>query len=251
MADENTDLDSARLRSLAGGSVPAATITPSTAAGSSPLQTQLAELDARIAEQSKVLGPNHPDLQAMRATRATLAFQVAHDKDSFKAQEQAAAAAARATAGALDRAVEIQKSRVVAQSDKLGKLQQLQNEVNIRKEQFTKLLQKAAQFREEGAVGDLGLTPLGEAYVPDTPKFPNLTIFVPGSLMAGLGLGVLLALAVEMLNRRIRGVEDLASIKGLKVLAIISEPKSPRSGKRFFNFMSAKPGDSQNLGARP
>jgi uncharacterized protein involved in exopolysaccharide biosynthesis len=220
MADETTDLESARLRSLAGGSAPAPTIAAQVSE-SSPSAGQLAELDARIAEGSKVLGPNHPELLAMRASRATLAAQVARERSSMGAQASASAAAARQSANALDQAVEQQKARVLAQSEKLGKLQQLQNEVNLRKEQFTKALQKEAQYREEGAVGDLGLTPLGAAYVPSTPKFPNIMLLIPGSLVAGLGLGVVLALLVEILNRPIRGVEDFSAFKGLPILAVI------------------------------
>ena len=249
MADENTDVDSARLRSLAAGGVSAPMLAP-TLANTAQANAQLAEIDAKIQEESKLLGPNHPELLALKATRAAVARQVAEERSNAQAQSRAVAAAANASAGALDRAVQAQKSRVVAMSDKLGRLSQLQNEVNIRKDQFIKTSARAAQFREEGAVGDSGLTPLGLAYVPKAPKFPNMLLIIPGSMGFGFVLGILISVLMELINRRVRGPEDLAGLADVPLLAVIGEnPVAPwkavKGGLKSLPFFGLKPANGK------
>lgn len=228
MADDKTDLDTARLRSLAGqGAIAPAPVfsAPPTASASS---IQLAQLDTQIAEASKTLGPNHPQLQAMQAVRATLAQQAARDNVTAKAQASAAASAASASASAVEAAVQSAKSRVLGESDKLARLSQLASQVNLLKDEYDKTSGRAADLRQEAAVADTGLTPLGNAATPQSPSFPNRMLIIPGSFALGLAAGVLVALLIELFNRRVRGVEDIRSLADTQLLAVIAAPpKTP------------------------
>jgi hypothetical protein len=127
--------------------------------------------------------------------------------------------------------VAAQKAKVISKSDKIGKLTQLQSEVDLRREEFTGTAAKAAQFRQEAAIGDSGLTPLGAAVTPKAREFPNYLLIVPGSLVLGLGVGVLVALLMELFARRVRGVEDLRSAVDLPLLAVVAAPaRAKRKG---------------------
>ena len=77
MADDKTDVETARLKALSsqGVSPPMAPMAITSSAAS----IQLAQIDAQIAEDSKTLGPNHPELQRLRAQRASVAALVAQD----------------------------------------------------------------------------------------------------------------------------------------------------------------------------
>ncbi len=218
LQDDKTDVDSTRLRTLAGqaAATGATTLVPTSSAAS----VQLADLDAAIAEASKNLGPNHPELMAMKSRRANLAAVVERER-----------AAARASAGAdstalhnIDRALKAQQSKVLAQSDKLVRLQQLQAEVDLRRDLFAKASSRAADYRLQASVPDSGLTLLGSATTPSSPKFPNMLLIVPGSLALGLAVGILVALIVEFFARRIRGPEDLRTIIDAPLIGIIERP---------------------------
>ena len=50
------------------------------------------------------------------------------------------------------------------------------------------------------------------ASTPKAATFPNYLLIVPGALLGGLLLGTLLAILMELLARRVRGVEDLTSL---------------------------------------
>ncbi len=234
MADDKTDIDSARLRALtgqAGTSAPAASVT---APVSSAASVQLAQIDAQIAQQSQILGPNHPELQDLRNKRASIAALVAQDQRTQRASAGASASAAAAGMGALDRAVATQKARVLAQSDKIQRLNQLQAEVDLRRDQYNKTASRVAELRQEGAIADVGLQPLGSAVVPQSPSFPNIPLIIVGSLGLGMATGILISLLMEMLRRRVRGVEDLQTFFDIPLLAVIAPPpREPTSSRRM------------------
>jgi hypothetical protein len=53
------------------------------------------------------------------------------------------------------------------------------------------------------------MTTFGVVVTPEHPAFPKRWLILGGSLGLGLGLGLTLAVLIELLNRRVRGVEDL------------------------------------------
>jgi uncharacterized protein involved in exopolysaccharide biosynthesis len=234
MADDKTDLDTARLRALSaeGVSTASAPIAPTASAAS----IQLAQIDARIAEASKTLGPNHPELQALRAERASVAGIAAQDQ---AAARSAAAAASVSNAGAVNSAVAAQRSRVIAQGDKLQKLNQLQAEVNLRRELFEKSSGRAAELRQEAATAETGLTELGAAVTPKDPSFPNMWLIIPGTLALGLGMGVLVALLAEMFGRRVRCIEDLQFGIDAPLLGVIGRRgRAKRTNRRLPSWLT-------------
>ena len=229
LADNATDIDSARLQALAGAGAAAPIVTP--AVGPTPSSIQLGQVDAAIAQASRTLGPNHPDLLAMKQQREVLARQAAQERATASAAAGAAASAARVTADML----EAQKSKVMAQRDKVERLRQLQAEVNIRREQFTRAASRTAALRQEAEIGDAGITRLDGATTPRRPIFPNVPLILGGGAALGLGFGILVALITELLGRRVRGIEDL-SVLDAPVLGVVSASGAATARKKSGRF---------------
>jgi len=204
MRDEKTDIDSARLAALASQNDTGAL------GGVSGLDAQIADADSAIKQASETLGPNHPQLQALRAKRAMLMGLAAQSGSSSEAA--GAGMSARVAAA---------KAAVIGNRDKLARLTVLQSEVDIRKDQYDKTLAREADFRQQAAVVDPGVNALGTAFVPDQPSFPNRPLIIGGSLGLGLVFGLLIALLVELLDRKVRSPEDLIAALGLPVLAVL------------------------------
>jgi succinoglycan biosynthesis transport protein ExoP len=225
MQDDKTDVDTARLRALSmEGMAPAAAVA--LPGGTSPAAMELAGLDAQIAEATKNLGPNHPELLALKAKRAAIASVAAKEEANLRS----GGGGAGGGSGALDRMVQEQKSRVIEQSGKLARLQQLEANVELSRDQLNKASAHVADLRQEAAIDDTGITPLGGAVTPQTPSFPNKILILPGSAAAGLGIGLLVALLLELLARRVRGPEDLQHIEGLPLIAVVAAPDKVRPG---------------------
>lgn len=222
MGDDKTDIETERLRSLASqaGGPPVFT-AGAPIATASPAALQLAQLDAQISQASQSLGANHPAMIDLKNRRATLAKIVAQDQAAAREAVNASARTAAEGANAIQRAVQAQTARVVAQRDKIQRLNQLQAEVNLHREQMQKALERASSLRQEAAIADPGLSVLGEALTPSKPAFPNIPLIVGGGLVLGAGLGMLLSLIVELLSRRIRGVEDLTHAIEAPLMAVI------------------------------
>jgi uncharacterized protein involved in exopolysaccharide biosynthesis len=113
------------------------------------------------------------------------------------------------------------KAAVMNNRGKLARLSVLQSEVDIRKDQYDKTLAREADFRQQAAVVDPGVNAMGTASVPDQPSFPNRPLIIGGSLGLGLVFGLLIALLVELLDRKVRSPEDLTAALGLPVLAVL------------------------------
>lgn len=225
MQADNTDVDSARLRALSSQSaMPAmAPQMPVT----SPSAAQLVQLDAAIAQASKNLGPNHPQMIQLRAQRASLAQVAAQEM----AAGRAAANASGASAGMIQREVEAQTSKVISKRDKIEKLTQLQADVNMRREQYNKSMARIAELRQQASVADTGIVTLGEAVTPRNPSFPNKPLILGGALGLGLGVGILLSLLLELFGRRVRSIEDIQAVIDVPLLAVIDAP--PRAKRRM------------------
>lgn len=216
LQDEKTDVDSARLHALASDAAAGAPVFAPISSSGSAAGAELAQVDAEISQASQSLGPNHPELQALKLKRAALASEVAQEQTATRA----AAAASTAGVGALDRAMASARSKVLGQSAELEHLRQLHGEVELRRDQYNKTAARAAELRQEAMIGDTGLTVLGPAAAPQKPKFPNKPLIVGGSLALGIASGVLAGLLLELLGRRVRGLEDLRSIEA-PVLAVV------------------------------
>ena len=103
--------------------------------------------------------------------------------------------------------------------------------MELRRNEFQNTATKAAQFRQEAAIGDSGLTPLGAAVTPRSPQFPNKPLILMGSLCLGVAFGVMVALLMELFGRRVRGVEDLQSSIDLPLLAVVAAPPNPGASR--------------------
>jgi uncharacterized protein involved in exopolysaccharide biosynthesis len=232
MQDPTVDGETARLRALASQGV-GAVVAPPITMGASPSALQLAQVDAQIAQAGKTLGPNHPSMIQMKAQREALAKLAAEDQAAMRAAGAAGTRAAAESASAVSRAVSAQTSRVIANRDKIERLMQLQGQVNLHRSQMEKALARASELRQEAAVADSGIAVLSEAVTPQNPSFPNNPLIFGGALGLGGAIGLFLSLLLELLRRRVRGVEDVAGVAEVPLLAVVSaDPAIRRSQRR-------------------
>jgi uncharacterized protein involved in exopolysaccharide biosynthesis len=218
MAGE-TDIDSGRLAALSN-QLASPNLQSNAVTASSGSRMQLAALDAQIAQETKTLGPNHPQMLAMKAQRASLAQIVAQEQS-----EARKLASGESGASALGRVLQEEKARVIGQRDKVERLRQLQSEVDLRRDQYKTTAARAAELALQGSFTDPGLTAMGIVLAPTKPAFPNKPLMVGGAAVLGLGIGLGLAILLELLNRRVRGVEDLNLSSELKCIGVVRAPR--------------------------
>ncbi len=225
----NMDLESARLDSLSAQSASAAALgatpqmrLPQTAG---PAQMQLATIEQQIAQAGQTLGPNHPTFQALQRQRTVL--------EQAAARERAAAGGPVSSGNpgaAINAEYERQKARVIARSPEIDRIQQMTRDIEQKRQELSKIEDRAGELRLSANVSETGLTAMGTATSGEKPDFPNKPLIIAAATGFGLVLGICLALLVEMLGRRIRTAGDLETSAGAPVLAEVhlDLPEQPR-----------------------
>lgn len=230
LQDDNVDAESAKLRAL---TATAPMMPPVVASGPMPippsaLSAQVAQIESQIATAQQTLGPNHPDILALRRQRDAVAAAASREQ----AAARAAAAASRpgASGPSVASMINAQTQKVLAQRGLVGQAQRLAGEVFVLRDQLAKTAAKAAEFELQAQSTDVGLQPLGNAVAPEQPISPFFWLFMVGGLAIGAVIGIALALLLELLARRVRGVEDLEAIEGLPVLGVLPPRRQPNRG---------------------
>jgi capsular polysaccharide biosynthesis protein len=77
--------------------------------------------------------------------------------------------------------------------------------------------------------------------LPDTPHWPNRPLMIGGAAVAGLVLGLLLALALELLLRPLRSTDQVEAL-GYPMLGAVPLLHSDRPKKRFGIFRRRETG---------
>ena len=226
LTDDLVDTDTARLRALASSPPPMQTQTM-TGGAVAPSSGQLAQIDAAIAAASQTLGPNHPDLQQLRQQRSAIASAVAREN---------AAQPRMVTSGpSLGSLYSAQQAKVLENAGAAGEARRLATDVLVLRDQYQKTAARAAELEQEAQSNESGLTLLGDAVAPQMRAFPRYPQIAAIALAFGLGIGVLLAIALELLWRRVRGVEELNMLDA-PVFGVMSQEPT-QSSSAFSDLM--------------
>lgn len=187
------------------------------------LKIQVALISDQIGQAGNTLGTEHPSYKALVARKALLESQLAREIAAARAAGSMSSTVSRQSLAALEAEYNAQREKVLAMKDTLNRLSQLEREVELRRAQYERAANRAAQLRLESSVSETGLVVLGDVIGTTRPSFPNWLQIIGLSSGFGLALGVALALLVELLARRLRGPEDLAFSSGVPVLAVIAD----------------------------
>lgn len=226
LQDNNIDSDTAKLNALATAQPASEVAQMSFNPGMSAQQAQLEQVDASIANSEKVLGPNNPDLIALKKQRDALASV---------ARSSAPSVSRGASGPSIASLYSAQQQKVLAQRGKVAEAQQLATDVGVLRDQYLRTMQKAAEEQQKSESTITGLTLLGNATEPTSPSFPRWPLVIAGSLILGFLFGLLLSLLVELLARRVRGPEDL-HIEGVPVIGVMAQNPNPTPRRRLFRW---------------
>ena len=187
------------------------------------LKMQLATADDQLQQAGERLGTSHPTYQALIQRRQLLQRQLSTELATGRSGGgDGGAAASRRTIGQLDGEYRAQKALVLGMKDKLDQLGALQREVELRRSQYEKAAERTADLKLQADVNETGLVPLGDPVGSGSPSFPNVPLTAVMAMLGGLLLGLIVAIGVELLGRRVRGSEDLAAAARVPVLAVIA-----------------------------
>jgi chain length determinant protein EpsF len=184
------------------------------------LKGEIAKAEAKLSETSSTMGKNHP-------VRVQLEGQIAGLKEQLdKEMRRISGGAATATrTSALKEAdlmqmIEEQKKQVLALRETRDEIHVLTKDVESAQRAYESVAQRMSQLSLEAQSEQTNVRVLSPAIEPSEPSRPNIPRFIAASLAGGILMGILAALGMEYIDRRVRDLADLA-IEGVPVLGVV------------------------------
>ena len=173
------------------------------------LKTTLANTAAEIGRVQSTVGTNNPKLQSLLASQKSLQVQIASERQEVRGNLDTRLKSLQSQLEALEKARSEQLANVVKIQEQRDQLAILARDVELSQERYISAAKAAAAARLQGQLSFSNITVLDRAATPINPAFPKTKLVIPAAIAAGLGLGAILALIVEALNRRVRVPRDL------------------------------------------
>lgn len=194
------------------------------------LKEELARVQAEYRDQSKLFKADFPEMQQLQARISELSKEIQRESSSIdrttRGRLQAEYEAAKQRESELRGEVKKQEAVLMGNRDKSAGYLTLQREVEADRTNYESLL---ARLNEIGRVADSSASNVAivdEASVPTRPFAPNIPLNLGMGVALGLLLGLLAAIIAEIMDDRLRSVEDmrraLGSVPLLGVIPYIS-----------------------------
>ncbi|MBN8474877.1 chain length determinant protein EpsF [Sulfuritalea sp.] len=202
------------------------------------LKGELAKSEARLIETSGTMGKNHP-------VRMQLEGQIAGLKEQLEKEMRrisgGAATATRTTAmkeTELRQLIEEQKKQVLALRETRDEITVLNKDVESAQRSYESVAQRMSQLSLEAQSEQANVRVLSPAIEPSEPSRPNIPRFLAASLVGGILVGILAALGLEFLDRRVRDKTDLA-VDGVPVFGVIGPIRDKYTFRQRLDLLRA------------
>ncbi len=213
---------------------------------------QLVQAETQLAVALANYSETHPDValarERLEALRRATSNSQSEGNSAILEQIKANNAAIAQLTAARNAAISRASAALAGQSRApaiLERAMQLESRASTLREQYREVAanllkaQNSARLANEQRAERLSL--VEPPNLPDRPHWPNRPLLIAAGAAAGLALGFLLALAIELLSRPMRSPNQLAAM-GLPVLGVVPvlEPKKPRKRFRIFKSREAR-----------
>jgi chain length determinant protein EpsF len=187
------------------------------------LKAKLSTAEAKLNQASNSLGVNHPEYQRAQAEVGSLRARLREEVKTASAVIGNNLRISQGRERELRDAVAAQKARMIDLNKNRDELGVLTKEVENAQRAYDSASQRHTQTSLESRLDKSNATVLAAATAPLSPSFPKMPVIVALAVVVGALLGMGMALAVEMLDRRVRGIEDMVQAAGAQVWVILAD----------------------------
>ena len=185
------------------------------------IKSELAKAEARMSEISSTVGKNHPQRQQLEAQIAGLKQQLSEEIRRVSGGTATASRVSAQKVGEARAAYEAQKKRVLDLRAERDQISVLSKEVESAQRTYESVSQRMSQNNLESQSQQTNVSILSPAVEPTEASRPKILLNILASVLVGGLLGIGVALGLELLDRRVRNLDDLAALEGIPVLGIL------------------------------
>lgn len=258
-ADERLDVEMARMNELAGQLVAVQAISAESgskqaAAGKSDntqevllnglissLKADLARQEATFQQLTSRLGDNHPQVLEAKAMMADARRKIAAETARVTSGVGVTNTINRQREAEIKAAFDAQKTKVLKMRELHDQASVLQRDVDNAQRAYDAVMLRYNQQSLESQTTQSNVGILSRATEPGAPTGPKVLIGMLLAVFGGTLLGVLAALGVETMNRKVRTLEDVTHSLGLPVIGLMPGPDRRRlMGRRMQPMMARR-----------
>jgi polysaccharide biosynthesis transport protein len=185
------------------------------------LKADIARLEARLTEASVNLGKNHPQIQRQESELGSLRQQLDAELRKITRSIDTSYTVNREREAQLQAALASQKLRVLELNQRRDQIKVLRGDIETAQRVFDSVSLRASQSNLESQTSQTNIAVLNPAVAPTFASGPRVKLNIAIAAFLGGLLGVMLALAMEFSNRRVRSSSDLAELHNLVLLGSI------------------------------
>lgn len=185
------------------------------------LKSESARADAKLAELGQRLGKNHPAYKSAEGEALKIRSQVNEEAQRLTNSIGNSASINQQRESQLRAQVEIQKRKVLNLNRLRDEMSVMQKDVEVAKKAMDAVTQRYSQTSIEGQSNQSDIAILNPAIPPTSPSSPKLFVNVVLGAFVGMVLGLGFGFLAELLDRRVRGRDDISIILGVPVFAVI------------------------------
>jgi chain length determinant protein EpsF len=205
------------------------------------LKAQLTAAETKLTEISSVVGKNHPSRLQLAAQIQEIKGQLADETRRVAGGASVSSRGSSQKVAELQAMVDAQKKQLLSLRSDHDQIAVYQRDVEAAQRAYEIVAQRLGQLNLEGQNNQANTRLLSPAVEPIEPSRPKVPLAIALSLLGGLAVGLLGALALEARDRRVRIPEDLLVMAGVPVIGILRPAGSKLPVFRRLLMVGASP----------
>ncbi|MBA4109864.1 MAG: chain length determinant protein EpsF [Leptothrix sp. (in: Bacteria)] len=208
------------------------------------LKADLARQEARLEELSSRLGQAHPSyieaLAAANALKSKINIETSRRTASLGINNSMAGTREESA----KQAYEEQRARLLKLKESRSELAVLERDVESAQRIYDTLQVRLNQANLESNSSQAGITLLTPATEPAKHSSPKMTLNMIAAIVLGSMLAIIVVLTIELMDRRVRGAQDITQLLNIPVIGIL--PMSDSSTPRLRSWHKKPPSGGNN-----
>jgi polysaccharide biosynthesis transport protein len=188
------------------------------------LRSDINRAEAQLRQLSTRLGDAHPQVREVNANVAELRSRLEEETRKVAGSVGVTSNINRARETEVARALEQQRTNVLRMKAVRDEAVVLIREVENAQRTYDAILQRFTQTTLEGQTTQSNINQLTEAIPPLEPSSPRVFLNTLLALFTGTGLGLAVALLLELRDRRVRSMDDVVAALELPVIGVMPKP---------------------------
>ena len=194
------------------------------------LRADLSRQEARLQELNARLGEAHPQVAELKANIAELSQRIAGETRRVSGSVGVTNTINKQREAEIRASLEAQRTKVLALKQQRDEVTVMQREVETAQRAYDQVVQRLSQTSLESQNTQTNISVLTPASEPAEPSSPKVLLNSLLSVFLGTLLAVGFALVRELLDRRVRSLDDLSEGLGLPVLGSLPRPMRGSGG---------------------